>query len=147
VIGSDALLDDTYGLIVGPGVAGLRCGSRRLAIAIDLTALARLLTTPTIAGLVATRAEHDGSLHTSMLILCWPATDTTAHVAIHRPSGTPVYAGSAKVTGTSVSFHLTAVRTPGARHSSISGTIASGILQDLNVTSGPITPPQTPEPI
>jgi hypothetical protein len=141
------LPDDTYGLIVGPGVAGLRCGGRRLAIAIDLTALARLLTTPTIAGLVATRVESDGALHTAMLILCWPATDTTAHVAIHRPNGTPAYVGSAKVTGTSVSFRLTAVRTPGARRGIISGTIASGILQELTVTSGPITPPQTPEAI
>jgi len=141
------LPDDTYGLIVGPGVARLRCGGRRMAIAIDLTALARLLTTPTIAGLVATRVESDGSLHTGMLILCWPARNTMAHVAINRPNGTPAYVGSANVTGTSVSFQLTAVRTPGARPGSISGTIASGILQKLDVTSGPTTSPQIPQPI
>lgn len=137
---------DTYGLIVGPGVASLRCGGRRLAVAIDLTALAQLLTTPTIAGLVAT-AEATGSLHTAMLVLCWPATDNTAHLALHRPHGTPVFAGSAKVTGTSVSFHLTAVQTPGARHATLAGTIVSGILEELNLTPGPPLPPQTPEPI
>lgn len=141
------LPDDTYGVIVGPGVAGLHCGGRRLAIAIDLTALARLLTTPTIAGLVATRSEPDGALHTSMLVLSWPATDNTAHVAVHRPNGTPAYVGTARVTGATVSFRLTAVRGPGARHSTITGTIAAGILDELTLSAGPALPPRTPEPL
>ncbi|HEU5474258.1 MAG TPA: HEAT repeat domain-containing protein [Actinophytocola sp.] len=141
------LPQDTYGMIVGPGIAGLRCGGRRLAVAIDLTALARLLTTPTIPALVASRAEFDGSLHTSMLVLSWPANDNTAHLAVHRLAGTPAYVGSAKVAGSSVSFELTAVHTPGARHTSITGAIVSGVLQDLDVRSGPRLPAQIPEPI
>jgi hypothetical protein len=139
--------DNTYGLIVGPSVAGLRCGGRRLAVAIDLTALARLLTTPTIAGLVATKVESDGSLQTSMLVLCWPASDNTAHVAVHRPSGTPAFAGLAKVTGSSVTFRLTAVRAPGARHATVEGTIISGILKELTIRTGSALPPQIPEPM
>jgi hypothetical protein len=143
-LNGSALPDDIYGLIVGPGVASLRCGDRRLAIAIDLTALARLLTTPTIAALVATRAGD--ALHTSMLVLCWPANDNVAHVAVHRPNGTHAFAGTARVTGATVSFHLTAVRSPGARPTTITGTVASGILNELTIRSGPPLPPQTPEP-
>lgn len=138
---------DTYGLIVGRSVAGLRCGDRRLVVAIDLTALARLLTTPTIAGLVATRARSDDSLHTCMLVLCWPAGDNTAHVSVHHPSGTPAFVGSARIAGTSVSFRLTAVRTPGGRRGNISGTIVSGIMADISVNSGEVLPKLTPEPI
>jgi hypothetical protein len=138
---------DAYGLIVGRSVAGLRCGDRRLVVAIDLTALARLLTTPTIAGLVATRARSDGSLHTCMLVLCWPAGDNTAHVSVHHPSGTPAFVGSARIAGTSVSFRLTAVRTPGGRCGNISGTITSGIMADISVNSGEVLSKLTPEPI
>jgi hypothetical protein len=138
---------DTYGLIVGRGVTGLRCGNRRLVVAIDLTALARLLTTPTIAGLVATRARSDGSLHTCMLVLCWPAGDNSAHVSVHHPSGTPVFVGSARIAGTSVSFRLTAVRTPGGRRGNVSGTMTSGIMADISVNSGEVLPKLTPKPI
>jgi hypothetical protein len=127
------LSGDTYGLIVGPSVAGLRCGGRQLAVAIDLTALARLLTTPTVAALVASRAGSGGSPHTSMLVLCSPAGDNTARVAVHHTSGTPAFTGSAMVSGATVSFRLTAVRAPGARRTTITGTISSGVLDDLKV--------------
>jgi HEAT repeat protein len=133
------LLGDTYGLIVGPSVAGLRCGGRQLAVAIDLTALARLLTTPTLAALIASKAESDGSPHTSMLVLCSPAGYNTARVAIHRTSGTPVFTGSAQVSGMSVSFQLTAFRAPGARRTTITGTISSGVLEDLKISAGEVS--------
>ena len=140
------LSGDTYGLIVGPSVAGLRCGGRQLVVAIDLTALARLLTTPTVAALVASKAESDGSLHTSMLVLCSPAGDNTARVAVHRTSGTPAFTGSATVSGTSISFQLTAVRAPGASRATITGTISSGSLEDLTVSAGEAVPKLSPEP-
>jgi hypothetical protein len=89
-----------------------------------------LLTTPAVAGLVA---ETDGPPHTSMLILCSPAGDNTARVTIHRTTGTPAFVGTAKVSGTSVTFRLTAVRTPGARPATLTGTISSGILQDVTL--------------
>jgi hypothetical protein len=137
---------DTYGLILGPEAAGVRCGRRRIVVAIDLTALTRLLTTPTMAALAAIRDPADGSLHTGLLALCWPASDNTAHVAVHRPHGTPAFAGTAKVAGTSVSFRLTAVHAPGARSGTVTGTITSGVLEHLTVRFGPALRRLAPDP-
>jgi hypothetical protein len=120
------LAGDAYGLILGPSVASLRCGTSRLALAVDLTALARLLTTPTIAALVA-----GADPAATMLALCAPAGDNTARVAVHRTGGTPVYAGTARVTGTTVTFQLTGIRAP----ATITGTLTAGVLRDLTVAA------------
>lgn len=141
------LSGDTYGLTFGPSVPGVRCGARRLAVAVDLTALARLLTTPTVAAIVATAAEGDGTLHTSMLVLCRPTGDNAAHVAVHRTTGTPAFTGSAKVAGTSISFRLHAVRAPGARRATVTGTITAGVLDSVEVSFGTAPPEQAPEPM
>jgi hypothetical protein len=119
-----------YGLILGPNVAGLRCAGRRLAVAIDLTALARLLTTPAVAGLIT---EADGSPQTSMLILCSPVGDNTARVTVHHTAGVLAFVGTARVSGTTVTFRLTAVRSVGGRGATLTGTIKSGVLHEVTL--------------
>lgn len=130
--------------------AWLRCGRQQLAIVISSQVSespGESLSRPTIAGQVALQAESDGSLHTSMIVMCWPRDASGVYISVNRLTGRTMYFGSGHVEGESVPFHLDAVRGPGARETTITGTLVAGTLTRLEVGLGRKLETLRPTPI
>ncbi|MFI6743504.1 HEAT repeat domain-containing protein [Nonomuraea sp. NPDC050451] len=110
------LAGDVYGLGLPESAAVVNCGGRTLAISVIPIQPA----VPALVGLIALRAESDGSFHTAMLVFCWPESKDTLNISVQRITGTTAYFGQGDLDG---GFRLDAVRGPGARATTITGPL------------------------
>jgi hypothetical protein len=146
----DQIADDSYGVPTdNRNSTWLRCDRQQLAIVLSAhlrDSPGALLIGPTVAGLVALQAETDGSLHTGMIVLSWPQEESRVYISVNRPTGRAMYFGHGQVEGESVPFRLDAVRGPGARETTIIGTVVDGALTALQVGMGHKLVVQHPTP-
>jgi hypothetical protein len=142
---------DNYGVVGDPNHVGMiQCGRRVLAAVLDAApnvASGERLTRPAIAGLVAVRAEVDGSFSTGLLVLTWPNNAGGIHISLNRPSGRTMFFGEGKLEGDSVHFKLDAVRAPGAAETTVTGSVSGGRIIDMHTTTGAITERGHPTPM
>lgn len=105
------------------------CGQRHLALVFERSleedVLARLNERNRLAGLVASRAETDGSYSTRYLVFTTPKSRSELSIAVHRTDGQPAYAGSTKRNRSILSFELRAVAVRGASPTLIRGSVSS----------------------
>jgi hypothetical protein len=109
---------DTYGEQVSfDNAYRLRCGENEMALLFNANlsgadsslAAARH---PQIAGFLIDRSPLSESYSTGALLLTWPCTASSAHLALFRPSGRLLMFGQATIERGSVAFEIGGVRGP-----------------------------------
>jgi hypothetical protein len=131
---------DSYGVAGAPdNVALVQCGRRNFAVLLHEPlgrAIDNALARPSIAGLVALRAETDGSFATALLLMCWPSEGYGVHISVNRLSGRTMYFGEGTLDGKAMRFTLDAVRAPGATATTVTGTVEGGRITQMSVALG-----------
>jgi HEAT repeats len=129
---SDALLTssvDTYGEKVSSDNAyRLRCGDNEMALLFNAQlsgadpsiAAARH---PQIAGFLLDRSTWSESYSTGGLLLTWPHTASSAHLALFRPSGQLLMFGQTTIERGSAAFEIAGVRGPGGLPALVRGRV------------------------
>jgi hypothetical protein len=136
----DEVGSDGYGVAIDGRVTLLGCERREFVVGIDVSLRGNpvdALSQPTIAGVIGLRAESDGSIHTSMLIMSTPAAASRVHISVNRVTGRGMYFGTGEVEGEQVRFSLDALPAPGALETTVRGRLVDGLLQDVEVRRSP----------
>lgn len=140
-----------YGLSVAPDLAPLlECAGEHLlpvlARKVQSPEVEAMRTRPMLAGLVALRAQVDGSYSVRWLVLSWPG-DGAIHVALHRPSGRQVLYGEATEEGGGLAFTLRSVKGRGQVPVEISGRVERGLDITKGRTGSVTAESQSPAPL
>jgi HEAT repeats len=138
---TDEVGSDGYGVSLDGRSTLLGCERREFVVGVDASLrgdLAGALSRPMIAGVIGLRAESDGSIHTSMLIMSTPAAASRVHLSVNRVTGRGMYFGTGEIDGEQVRFSLDALPAPGARETTVRGRLVDGLLQDVEVRRSPL---------
>lgn len=120
---------DTYGEKVSSDNAyRLRCGANEMAFLFNARlsgADSSIIAArhPQIAGFLLDRSPWSESYSTAGLLLTWPHTASSAHLALFRPSGRLVMFGQATSARGNVAFEIVGVRDPGALPALVRGRV------------------------
>jgi hypothetical protein len=128
------------------------CGGRVLGVVArqdlrDLAVRRRLFERPAVAAAVATESVEHGGVSLALLVLTRPAEEGRLAVIVTRPTGEPVYAGSATSSpdGT-VTAELSGVRRPGGVACTIRALLSDAGPEIFGRTgAAAVVPPRMPE--
>lgn len=133
----EQIAGDSYGVVGEHDTVTLfQHGRRQKAAVLGRAGLQDARSRPAIAGLVALRAETDGSYATSLLALTWPNGAYGVHLSMNRLSGRAMYFGEGSFDGDALRFRLDAVRGPGTTETTVSGSVVDGRIVDLQFSLG-----------
>lgn len=131
----DDLRQDSFGVQLAEEEAfSIECAQERFIVVLDADSAVR--EQPTLSGLVAHRSYETGTYSVSWLVLAWPGDDGATRVAVHRPSGQQVLAGTARFEGDQATFDLLSVRGRGNLAVEVHGSLEKGRIVTFEGTAG-----------
>src|SRR6266498_2352090 len=142
---------DSYGVSLAPETAfGVDCGPEQLLVALDrdlMVNLSRATSDPVLAGLVAWQDPVERTHSVCWLLLAWPESRGSAHLAVYRPSGHLFLSGRAHVRAKRCQFELQSVQGRGNLPVEIRGTIKAGTVAAFDGVAGRSRPRQEAPPL